>query len=48
MIRIIYVFKRNRDTELYNVGINWFNKYKIVWNRWFLNKRICVIKMDKL
>ena len=45
-IRIRYIVKENRQTDYYDVGQIWIdgfpkkNKMKIVWNKWFFNRRI--------
>jgi len=48
---LLYVRKENRTTYYYDVGAIWclhIKKplYKIVWNKWFLNRRIvlCILK----
>ena len=51
-IRIRYVVKKNRTTDYdyYDVGQYWGFSFpskkklcKIVWNKWFFNRRIVVI-----
>ena len=48
MIQIKYILKANRNTDYYDIGKCWFQKYKITWNKWLFRKRICIIKMDKI
>ena len=42
-----YVLRENRDTTFYDVGTNWFGNYKIVWNKWFFNRRFVVVRLKK-
>lgn len=52
-IRMRYVVKENRTNDYYDVGQVWladFPKksiYKIVWNKWFFNRRLVVFKLNK-
>lgn len=48
MIDIRYVKKQNRTTDFYDVGKIWclnitkHQYYKIVWNKWFFDKRFVI------
>lgn len=48
MIFVKYILKQNRNTDYYNVGKIWFGTHKIIWNKWLLSNRICIIKMSKI
>jgi hypothetical protein len=49
-----YVYSVSRNTDFYNVGKIWcFNitkkiYYRIIWNKWFFNKRFVLYKLKKM
>jgi hypothetical protein len=53
IIRLRYVVKENRTTDYYDVDRVWVlnirkrSYYKIIWNKWFFNRRIVLFILKR-
>lgn len=49
-----YVVAENRTNDYYEVGQLWIlsnkkrSRYKIVWNKWFFNRRIVIFILKRI
>lgn len=47
IVWIKYVFKKNRDTDYYDIGAKWFGNYKVTWNKWLFGRRFVIVCLKK-
>jgi len=47
MIWIKYVLSENRSTTFYDIGTKWFGNHKVVWTKWFFNRRFVIVVLER-